>query len=214
MTTSVIVHGYHISVYNRIVQMTLRQKGVAYTSVEINPFSNAVPESYREMHPFGRVPVLVHGEFQIYETAAIARYIDQAFDGPPLIPDEAKPAARMAQVISIVDNYGYWPMVRQVCSHRVFRPLQGQRADEAEIARGLKASRTVLSALDKIAGEGLVLDAQTITLADCHLAPMIGYFVQAVEGQEELKRHQALARWWTWIAGQQSYKDTEPQLPS
>lgn len=214
MTAPVIVHGYRFSVYNRIVQMTLRQKGVIYESVEINPFSDAVPESYREMHPFRRVPVLSHGKFQIYETAAIARYIDQAFDGPHLVPQEAKPAARMAQVISIIDNYGYWPMVRQVCSHRVFRPLEGQPADEAEIEKGLKASRIVLSALDKIASERLVLDARTMTLADCHLAPMMGYFVQATEGEEELKRHEALTRWWTWIAGQQSFKDTEPPMPS
>lgn len=214
MPNSVIVHGYHLSVYTRIVRMTLLQKGVAYISADINPFSDPISADYLEMHPFGRVPTLSHGEFQIYETAAIARYIDMAFDGPALVQADGKHAARMAQVISIIDNYGYWPMVRQVSSQRVFAPLLGQTADEAEVLEGLQASRVVLAALEKIAREGFVLAGQQITLADCHLAPMMGYFVQAVEGKQELTRHKALSRWWNWISGQQSFKDTEPQLPN
>lgn len=214
MPDAVIVHGYHLSVYTRIVHMTLLEKSVAYSTTEINPFSEPKPENFLKMQPFGRVPILLHGKFQVYETAAITDYIDLTFDGPPLIPADSKQAARMMQVISIIDNYGYWPMVRQVASHRVFGPLFGQPADEAKISEGLKASQVVLTTLDEIAREGLVLDAQTITLADCHLAPMISYFVKAAEGEEELDRHESLSRWWKWIAGQRSFKETEPQLPN
>lgn len=213
MPDSVVVHGYRFSVYTRIAHMILRQKDVAYTAVEVNPFSDPIPEVHLQMHPFGRVPILSHGAFQIYETAAIGRYIDLAFDGSRLVPADSKQSAAMAQVVSIVDNYGYWPMVRQVASQRVFAPLQGQPADEVEILRGLKASRLVLSALDKIACEGLALDAKEITLADCHLAPMVAYFVQAAEGEKELRDHESLNRWWRWIIHQQSFIDTELQLP-
>jgi len=213
MPDSVIVHGYRFSVYTRIVHMILRQKDVAYTAVEVDPFSDPIAEEHLQMHPFGRVPILSHGAFQIYETAAIGRYIDLAFDGPRLVPADAKRAATMAQVASTIDNYGYWPMVRQVASQRIFGPLHGQPADETEISEGLKASRVVLAALDRIADEGLALDGQSLSLADCHLAPMIGYFVQATEGAEELKSHSALSRWWKWVSDQQSFKDTEIQLP-
>lgn len=213
MPDSVIVHGYRFSVYTRIVHMILCQKDVPYTVVEVNPFSNPIAEEHLQMHPFGRVPIFSHGAFQIYETAAIGRYIDLTFDGPRLVPANAKRAAAMAQVVSIIDNYGYWPMVRQVASQRVFAPLQGQPADETKISEGLEASRVVLAALDQIAGKGFSLDAQTLTLADCHLAPMIGYFMQAAEGAEELKSHPTLSRWWEWISDQQSFKDTEIPLP-
>lgn len=213
MADPVIVHGYRFSVYNQIVRMTLQHKGVICTSVEVDLFTDPVPESYLEMHPFGRVPVLSHGDFQIYETAAITRYIDEAFDGRSLVPAEVEKAARMTQVISIIDNYGYWPMVRQVASQRVFAPLYCQVSDEAVIAKGMQKSQIVLTALDKIAREGLVLDSQQITLADCHLAPMVGYFVQANEGEKELKTHESLGRWWNWISCQQSFLDTSPPLP-
>lgn len=213
MSDLVIVHGYRFSVYTRIVHMILRQKYVAYATVEVDPFSDPIAGELLQMHPFGRVPILSHGAFQIYETAAIGRYIDLAFDGPRLTPGDAKQVAAMTQVVSIIDNYGYWPMVRQVASQRVFAPLQGKPADETVISGGLQASRVVLTELDRIAGEGLALDGQTLTLADCHLAPIIGYFIQAAEGTEELKNHKALCRWWEWISVQQSFKDTEIELP-
>ncbi len=214
MTNPVIVHGYRFSVYNQIVRMTLQHKGVAYTCVEVDPFTDPLPDSYLAMHPFGRVPLLEHGDFWIHETAAITRYIDAAFDGLSLVPADAKKAARMAQVISIVDNYGYWPMVREVASQRVFAPLSGQTPDEAAIAKAMQDSQVVLIALNKIAGEGLALDSQQITLADCHLAPMVGYFVQADEGEKELRRHDALAHWWHQLSSQPSFQDTRPPLPN
>ena len=59
----------------------------------------------------------------------------------------------MDQIIGIVDSYGYWPMVRQVFSHRVFRPPLGQPADEAEVERGLAGAAKVLAALEALASE-------------------------------------------------------------
>lgn len=65
-------------------------------------------------------------------------------------------------------------MVRQVFSHRVFRPLEGGTSDEEQIAVGLVAAEHVLIVLDSIANEGLVLNSEQFTLADCYLAPMRG----------------------------------------
>ena len=51
--------------------------------------------------------------------------IDRAFSGPALQPAEPQALARMDQIIGIVDAYAYWPLVRQVFSHAVFRPPDG-----------------------------------------------------------------------------------------
>src|SRR3954451_24552670 len=168
----VVLHGYRYSVYLRIVRLTLAEKGVGYDPVEINPFAPDIPAAYPALHPFGRVPALVHDGFALYETGAITRYVDRAFSGPALQPTDARALARMDQIIAIVDFYGYWPMVRQVFSPRVFRARTGQPVDEAEIARGLTASAKVLAALEPLVCDGL-------TLADLHLGAMVAYFVQA-----------------------------------
>src|SRR5579871_5451798 len=141
---SLVLHGYRYSVYVRIARLALAEKGVTCDRVEVNPFAPDVPASYLALHPFGRVPALVHDGFTLYETGAITRYIDRAFPGPSLQPTGLQALARMDQIIAIADSYGYWPMVRQVFSQGVFRPRLGQPADTAEIGRGLVASAKVL----------------------------------------------------------------------
>lgn len=211
MTDAIHLHGFRFSVYNRIARVALIEKGLSYETVEVNPFAS-VPEAYQKMQPFGRVPTLVHGAFELYETAAILRYVDRAFDGPSLTPSDPKVAARMDQVIAIVDSYGYIPLVRQVFSERVISPIVGRTPDEQAIEAGLVASATVLDALEKIAEEALVLDEAHITLADCHLAPMIAYFAAAPEGAAALAKRSSLQRWWLRMAQRHSMRTTEPDL--
>ncbi|MGK8236559.1 glutathione S-transferase N-terminal domain-containing protein, partial [Roseovarius sp. MS2] len=81
MEHSVILRGYRYSVYNRIARVVLHEKGVAYETDEIDPFAPDVSEDYLKRHPFGRVPVLSHGEFDVFETSAISRYVNAAFGG-------------------------------------------------------------------------------------------------------------------------------------
>ncbi len=207
------LHGYHYSVYVRIARLALAEKGVAYDRIEVNPFAPDVPASYLTLHPFGRVPALVHDGFTLYETAAIARYIDRAFDGPALQPTAPRDLARMDQIVAIVDSYGYWPMVRQVFSHRVFRQRAGSSVDESEIAAGLAGSAKVLAALEGLAGGGSFLVGDRLSLADLHLAAMTAYFTAAREGRSELALHPRLAAWWQAMQQRPTLAATDPGLP-
>lgn len=210
---SVQLHGYQYSVYAWIARLALREKGVAYHWVEVDPFAETVPEEYLALHPFKRVPVLVHDGFVVYETNAITRYIDEVFEGPALQPTDAMERARGNQVISIVDSYGYWPLVRQVFSHAVFRPRMGLPADDDKIRQGIVTAATAFAALEKIAGVGPYLCGDGLSLADIHLAPMIGYFVLAAEGNALLERHARLGAWWSAMSGRTAYRITMPRLP-
>lgn len=208
-----VLRGYKFSVYNRIARTTLLEKGVSFEVEEVDPFRNPIPRKYLSRHPFGLVPVFSDGAFDVYETSAICRYIDAAYDGPALLPLDAKVIARVAQVVSIVDSYAYKPMVRQVFAHRVFRPAEGGLGDETEIKDGLAHSEKVLEALNAIATESLVLNCNQMTLADCHLAPIIGYFTQAEEGRRAIETHTAIAEWWLWASQRQSVLASDPSLP-
>ncbi len=95
--------------------------------VEVDPFAPPLPDGHP--HRFGRVPVLSHGAFKLYETAAITRYADPGFPGPPLVPSDAKAAARMAPAIAIAIVDAFRTLVLQVYAHRVFRPAKGLAPD-------------------------------------------------------------------------------------
>ena len=208
-----VLHGYHYSVYRRIARLGLAEKGLSYEQVEVNPFALPISADYLALHPFGRVPTLVHDGFVLYETGAIARYVDRAFAGPALQPDQARALARMDQIIAIVDSYGYWPMVRQVFSHGVFRPATGQPIDTAEVERGLAGSAKVLDALEVLAAPEGFLVGPTISLADLHLGAMMAYLTAATAGADLLADRPRLAAWWTRVRQRPSFAETDPGLP-
>lgn len=211
MADPVRLHGYRYSVYNRIARIVLLLKEVEHRTTEVDPFAE-LSEAYLRLHPFGRVPVLTHGTFELFETSAITRYVDRAFEGRALQPEGVAALARMDQVVAVIDAYAYWPMVRQVSSHAFFRPHLGEESSRDEVDRGLEASRKVLSFLDGVAGEGEVLTGRDITLADCHLAPMMDYFVRAEMGKAALAPHLALQGWWDRVSALEVLKATDPFL--
>ena len=195
--------GYRFSVYTWAVRMALAEASVAALYEEADPFDASLAGSLRQHHPFARVPVLWDGGFRLYETGAILEY---------LLPCAAdtKTAARARQVAGIVDSYAYLPLVRQVYSHAVFRPALGRAGDTGEIAAGLAAAPAVLAALEEIAAEALVLRGGECAAAECHLAPMLGYFTQASQGRDMLAQFPALQRWFSGISRRDSYCRTRP----
>lgn len=210
---SLVLHGYRLSVYLRIVRLALAEKGLAYERVEVNPFAPDVPKAYLALHPFGRVPTLVHDSFALYETGAITRYVDRAFPGPSLQPNNPQALARMDQIIGVVDSYGYWPMVRQVFVQRVSRPRIGQPTDDKEVALGLAGAAKALAALEELAAPEAFLVGQELSLADLHLGAMVAYFTVAAEGAAALDGHRKLAAWWRRLQKRPSMAATAPGLP-
>ena len=210
---TVELYGYKYSVYAWIARLALHEKGCAYDWREINPFTDDVPSSYLTKHPFKRVPTLAHDDFVLYETSAIARYVDESFGGPPLQPTTPKERARSQQIISVIDSYAYWPLVRQVFSHGFFRQRTGREADPSEVQRGLDAAPTVIGALEQLAGDDGFLCGDSLSLADIQLAPMAGYFTLTPEGVALVNRHRRLARWWSMMSVRAAFKETTPELP-
>jgi len=208
---SLVLHGYSYSVYNRIARLTLAEKGVDYDRVEVNPFADTPPD-YLALHPFGRVPALVHDGFVLYETGAITRYLDRTFPGPALQPAAPRALARMDQLIGIIDSYGYWPMVRQVFSQRISRTAAVRPVDEAEIAKGLSGTAKVLAALEPLASEPF-LAGPDLSLADLHVGAMVAYFTLAPEGAALLNDYPRLAGWWAHVSRRASFAATDPGLP-
>jgi glutathione S-transferase len=57
------------------VLVALEEKGARYRLCAVPPGTLKTPE-HLARHPFGRVPVMEHGSFRLYESQAILRYLD------------------------------------------------------------------------------------------------------------------------------------------
>jgi len=205
MSAKPVLYGARYSVYVRAALLALQEKGVAFDLVEVDIFApEGPPPGYLERHPFGRIPAFEHDGFALYETAAITRYVDEAFSGPALQPADACGRARMTQIIGILDSYAYRPMVWDVYVERVSKPREDRPSDEARIAAALPRARLCLDVLEGFLGDRPWLLGGAPSLADLHAAPILDYFRMAPEGRELLARHGRLAAWWDRIAARPS----------
>ncbi|TYC65142.1 glutathione S-transferase family protein [Stappia sp. BW2] len=208
------LYGADYSVYVRSARLALIEKGVAHELRPIDVFAaGGPPASYLELQPFGKIPALKHGDFTLYETAAILRYIDEAFDGPPLQPGSPQLRARMAQFLSILDNYAYKTLVWDIYVERVSKPREGASADEVKIASALGPARTIIQALETLAADDGFLLGDQLTLADCHAAPMLALFEKTDEGGFLLRSAPRMSSWLGMFQERRSFSQTEPASP-
>ena len=193
--------GLQISVYTRIARLALEEKQVEYSFGEVDVFADGGPPAdYLRLNPFARIPCLQHGDFSLFETAAICRYVDEAFDGPALQPRQAGTRARMTQIIGMLDHYAYRPMVWDVYVERMERPAP----DAARIAAALPRIATVLAQLDEWRDGTAYLVGESLSLADLHAYPMLRYLAATADGAALLDRYPGMLEWMTGMRARPS----------
>jgi len=194
--TDPVLFGLSRSVYTRIARLALEEKGVGYALEEVEIFGpGGAPAEHLARQPFGRIPAFEHDGFMLYETSAITRYVDEAFAGTRLQPQQPQARARMNQILAIVDSYSYRPMVWGVFAARVVAPRTGTEVNETIVAEALAKSRTCCSVLEGMLGSNRYFTGDEVTLADLHLLPILLYFSLTQDGAATLAKYPRLRAW-------------------
>lgn len=197
--------GAAYSVYTRTARLTLAEKGVEYRFDEVDVFaSGGPPAAHLERHPFGKIPAFEHDGLHLYETAAICRYVDEAFDGPALQPATPAGRAAMAQAIGICDSYLYRAGVWDIYVERVRVPARGGASDEAKIARAVLVVRKCLGELARLSDDRPFIAGPDLSLADLHAYPMLTLLRLAPEGRDLLMGVPAIEAWWQRMGARDS----------
>jgi glutathione S-transferase len=208
-----IIYGPSFSTYARTVRLALEEKGVPY---ELKPVNILVGEGkaaeHISRHPFGKVPSFEHDGFSLYESIAICRYVDRVFPGPSLQPSDPKRAARMDQIVAIVDSYAYGAIVGKLAWQRLVVPMQGGQGDESVVQGVMPAVRLCLSEFERLKGSNAFLTGPEISLADCFLAPIFAYLTMTPDAAGLLEATPGLRAWWETMAQRPSMQATPPQF--
>jgi glutathione S-transferase len=148
------------------------------------------------LHPFDRVPILQHGDFTLYETSAIAAYVDEVFDGPTLTPADPQKRARVNQWISAVNAYYYPYLIYHVSHERNVFPQLGIPSDEKVVAHALPKVEVCLQVMERELSHGKAhLLGSELTLADLYLLPITFAFGFAPEAQAMYPNFPAICAW-------------------
>jgi glutathione S-transferase len=202
------VHSVPGSPFGRSVLAALEEKGASYRLAPVAPGTLQSP-GHLARHPFGRVPVLEHDGFSLYETQAILRYLDRVLPVPALTPADPKCAARMDQVMNINDWYLFHGVGNVIIFHRVVGPrVMGLASDEAAIAAAMPKARTVFAALARLLDQQSYFAGEAMSLADLLVAPAVGFFTQTPEWAELGAPQLNLVRWLERMEARSSMKAT------
>lgn len=74
------------STFSQRTRVVLLEKGIEFTSTEIDLQNK--PADFTQISRYGKVPAIKHGDIEIYESAVINEYLEEAFPEPPLLPHE------------------------------------------------------------------------------------------------------------------------------
>lgn len=221
-----LIHSVPGSPFGRAVLVALEEKGARYRVAPVAPGTMGALE-HLTRHPFGKVPVMDHGGFCLYESQAILRYLDRVLPEPMLTPSDPQAAGRMDQLMNINDWYLFQGVANVIAFHRIVRPrLMGLMADEEAIAAAMPKARTVFDELSRQLGDGVFFVGDAVTLADVLLAPQLDFLsttpewdpltVQAANLRQWLERMNArpsmVATTWDRVAAMAKVASTERAL--
>jgi glutathione S-transferase len=188
--TSVRIHGYPISTWTRTARMTCVEKGISYELVPVDYGS----EGHGELHPFRRMPILEVGDLIVVESLAVTGYLDEAFPGPALQPEDVLMRARMRTWMGVCADYLWRDVVR------------GLPRGTPPTAEQTIAARTAFERAQSLGIEGPFLLGEAPTLADLYLAPQVANCRE--KAPEVLDGLEGLGAWWDTMSQRPSLLET------
>lgn len=164
-----------VSPYAMAAFVALAEKGVPF---DVSPVDLAKGEQhspkYQALSATGKVPLLVQDDFTLPESLAIIEYVDEAFEGPRLYPEDMRDRARARQIQAWVRTD--LAVIRQERSsdnlfQKPVRPLPGL-SDAAH-----QAADRLIAFTERLLPRGAKQLFRTWSIADFELAFMLNRLV-------------------------------------
>ncbi len=197
--------GSAASTYTRAVCMACLEKGVSFELSEQKLGSVEL----RTIHPLGKMPAMVDGDFVLFESKAIMTYVDRRFDGPRLVPTDAGGAALVEQWISITNTWIDVILIRTFLMIYVRAMRAGQPPAAGELERVMPDVHQALDILESATNEGYLV-AGTLTLADINLMPILHRVRGTPEGSASFAERASLTAYYDMLSTRPSFVATNP----
>src|SRR5450432_1364553 len=192
------------STYTRVVCMVCEEKGIDYVLTE-TPLGAPVG-----IHPLGKMPVLRHGDVELFESKAIATWLDRSFPGPLVFPTDPHLAALTEQWVSLVNTVMDRTLIRTYVFAYIIPMISGGKPDREAIEAVMPAVREQLGILDRAVANTSYLVGDQFTFADINLMPILHRVGQFPEGAEALAAATHLALYYDRHAARPSFVRTMP----
>jgi glutathione S-transferase len=203
---TVEIIGWARSTYVRVARMVCEEKAIRYDLKDAAPHSADV----LAIHPFGKIPVMRHGDFELCESKAIATYLDLSFPGPKLIPTDPRHAALTEQWVSLVNTKMDGTMIRTYLFNYIFPKTSDGLPDRKAIEAVAPAVKQEIDLLDRAVAKSGYLVGDSFTYADINLMPILFYLQKFPEGAAAVAAAKPLSDYYQRLAARPSFQNTMP----
>ena len=206
---NVEIIGFAPSTYVRVARMVCEEKAIPYDLKPAAPHSPDVAA----IHPFGKIPVMRHGDFELCESKAIATYLDLTFPGPKLIPTDPRHAALTEQWVSLVNTRMDGTMVRTYLFAYIFPKTEDGQPDRKAIDGVMPALKDEIGLLGRAVAKSGYLAGDGFTFADINVMPILFYLQKFPESSAAIAAAKPLAAYYDRLAARPSFQNTTPPPP-
>jgi glutathione S-transferase len=192
--------------YAQRTRMVLIEKGIEFELTEIDIYNR--PSWFREVSPYGKVPVLRHDGRVVYESAIINQYLDEVFPEPALMPGDPYSRAQVRIWMDYCETR-YLPATHRLMAEREQAgKVRANRDKLAEVMRFMESE-----GLRKLS-DGPYWMGVTPTLVDFQFLPFFERFAVSEElaGAEWPADCTRLRHWYETIGQRRSFIETRHTL--
>ncbi len=148
-------------------QLALEHKAVDYHVIVVSGSAGETKTpTFLALNPHGKAPVLVHGDFVVYESDAITSYIEEAFEGPSLWPLTVQERTTARRIVAETAHY------LQPACRTVFQSL-GKEHDAEAVTTAKGAIASMLIAWGPLVARGFFINGDHPGAADYALYPFV-----------------------------------------
>ncbi len=178
------VWGRDTSVNVQKVLWALDELGLAYERVDVGgAFGGLDAPEYIALNPNRKIPVLEDGDFSIWESGAIVRYLAEAHGAGKLLPADVKARALATQWSIWCESTVYVDFIA-----KTFIPLvriTAAERDTTSVAAAADRVGTSFQILDSALGEHDYLVGDTLTFVDIEIGTLMHrYFTLPINRPE------------------------------
>ncbi|MGF1741417.1 glutathione S-transferase family protein [Vibrio profundum] len=208
MLESVHIVGPQYSSFVRSVMLCCEEKGIHY-SVGFNLRGKRIAfqgEEHLRLHPFGKVPMILHGTRSLFETASICRYLDDEFLGPKLQPSNIYSRALVDQWSSAISGYIYDILAKDYLLELSDSKRDAGEIDWNKVERSTPRVEKALTILHQQLANHSCLCGDDYTIADALLTPLLDYLAKLPHADDLLSPFPELSAYLTRMRKRSSAK--------
>ncbi|XP_068658935.1 glutathione S-transferase F13-like [Aristolochia californica] len=209
--TALKLHGLGFSPSTARALTALNEKAVDYELQPVNFATRAhKQEPYLSLNPYGQVPALEDGDFKLFESRAITKYVASKYmeTGPDLLRSDNIAEAALVNVWVEVEAQHYTPVIAPLVSELLRKPkLMKMAPDEAVVEELAGQLEKILDVYEERLSKSKYLAGDFYSLADLHHLPYTYCLLQSSKASLITSRPHVKA-WWDDISSRPAWVKT------